>query len=166
MFLLTPRRSRFDNTKALKCVLLVEDDTNDALIACREFHKLNLKNSVFRVSTFKEMTAYLRREGEYSDREKYPAPAVIVVDMRLPGSDGLQVQAWLRSNLNFRQIPLILISSNENLIALKTAVELGADAWMTKPFRAEEFQRIAKRLHLDVEFEAERMESDDVCLAK
>jgi CheY-like chemotaxis protein len=150
--------NRAEGNGGLKCVLLVEDDTNDALMACRELSKLKLRNPVRRVQMFAEMVDYLKGEGQYAGVE-VPTPAVIVTDMRLPGGDGLQLQAWLRSTLKYKQIPIIAISSAERITQLRTAVDLGANAWMTKPFNGATFRQLAAKLRLELEFaEAPKLE--------
>jgi CheY-like chemotaxis protein len=136
-----------------KCVLFVEDNPDDFFCGCRALGKIKLANAVRQVSNADEMLEYLRAMDEYLNREKFPVPAVIIMDMRLPGMSGLEAQTMLRTNLRFRRIPIICISSSESIAQMQTAVELGADAWMLKPFSAVEFLNIARSLNLPLQFE-------------
>lgn len=149
----TEIRKRSELNSAPKCVLFVEDDLDDFSLACYALSTVRLRNKVRHVGSADEMLEYLRAMDEYLDREKYPRPAVIMMDMQLPGASGMEAQTMLRTNLRFRSIPIICISSSESIEQLKTAVELGADAWMLKPFSAVEFLNIARDLQLPLQFE-------------
>ena len=152
----TETRRFEDLNSAPRCVLFVEDNAEDYILACWQLAKAQLRNRVLRVSSADELLGYFRAMDQYLDQNRYPMPAVIVMDMHLPGAGGLEAQAMLRTNLRFRQTPIIVISSPENLALLKEAVELGADAWMIKPFDAREFVAIVQALNLPLFFDAPR----------
>jgi CheY-like chemotaxis protein len=149
----TEIRKRSDLNSARRCVLFVEDNVNDFLLACYAMSQIKLRNRVMHVGSADEMLEYLRGVDEYLDTDKYPLPAVIIMDMRLPGASGLEAHAMLRTSLRFRSIPIICISTSESITELKTAVSLGADAWMLKPFKAVEFLNLARDLDLPLEFD-------------
>jgi CheY-like chemotaxis protein len=140
----------------LKVVLFLEDDADDFVFARHQLKKLKLQNPVLRFPTGDDLMAYLRAQRDGGDRKTSSLPAVIIIDQRLPRSNGLAVQASLRASLQFRKIPLIAISSDDRINALKSAVQLGADAYLTKPFQSKEFLRLAFSLRLPLAFEAER----------
>jgi len=148
----TEIRKRNELDMAPKCVLFVEDNFDDFSMACYALSKIKLSNKVMHVGSADEMLEYLRAMDGYLDRDRFPVPAVIVMDMRLPGASGMEAQTMLRTNLRFRHIPVICISTSESLQQMKTAVELGADAWMLKPFSAVQFLNIARDLRLPLEF--------------
>ncbi|MGZ4961119.1 MAG: response regulator [Limisphaerales bacterium] len=149
----TEFKRREDLKKSPRCVLFVEDNMDDFVFAIYELAKVKLRNKIRRVSTADEMLRYLRGVDQYLDRTTFAVPAVIVLDLRLPDSDGLEAQAMLRSSLKFRRIPLITISDATNTEQLQTTVELGADASMMKPFKGVDFKSIAEELRLPLEFE-------------
>jgi CheY-like chemotaxis protein len=149
----TEIRRRTDLENQPKCVLFLEDDPVDFEIASIQLVKVHLRSKVVRVSTADELLEYLRAMEVYLDAEKFPVPAVIVIDQRLPGADGIEAQLMLRSNLRFNRIPIIAISSPDQIEKLKSAVDLGADAWMTKPFNGAEFRHIAQDFKLPLSFE-------------
>jgi CheY-like chemotaxis protein len=140
---------------ALGTVLFVEDNPDDYALAQYHLQKLKLRNPVHRAYSTDEMMAYLRGAGIYQDRMEYPFPEVIVMDLRLPGGSGLEAQALLRSTLKFRNVPIIAISSSERTGSLKSAVDLGADSYLCKPFNGVQFCRVALDLRLRLEFELE-----------
>jgi CheY-like chemotaxis protein len=149
----TEIRKKSELSAAPKCLLFVEDNLDDLWCARRALSKINLRNSVMHVGSADEMLEYLRAMDGYLDRDRFPVPAAIVMDMRLPGASGMEAQTMLRTNLLFRHIPIICISTSESIGQMKTAVELGADAWMLKPFSAVEFLNIARDLKLPLEFD-------------
>src|SRR4051794_16316486 len=135
----------------LKPVLFVEDDANDFHIAQRELRKMKLLNPIRHVSTVEEMAEYMSGEGKFRDREKFRTPEVILLDMHLRMGDGLDAAAWLRSKLKYRNVPIIAISGS-GTDRLNMAVDMGAHALMVKPFKAEEFAKVVKRLKLELRF--------------
>ena len=91
-------------------ILFVEDTEDHFIIAWHQLRKLGITNVVRRVGTVDEMIDYMSGVGVYDDRHEYPLPSVIVLDLRLPKRGGMEAQAWLRSKLKFRNIPIILTS--------------------------------------------------------
>jgi CheY-like chemotaxis protein len=159
----TEFRRLHDLQTAPRCILFVEDSPPDYEIACIQLKKVHLRNKTHCVSTSDEMLEYLRAMDLFLDRERFPMPAVIIMDQRLPGgASGLEAQQMLRADLRFRRIPIIAISSSEQIPILRAAMELGADAWMTKPFNGAEFRHIAQDLDLPVEFEEVNVEATTV----
>jgi CheY-like chemotaxis protein len=136
---------------ALPAILFVEDDADDFVVAKHELNKLNVRNPIHRVFSNDMLMDYLDGMGPYADRQKFPMPAVIMLDLRLPGITGLQIQAKLRVSLKLRHICIVMISSPECLTALKSAVQLGADGYMVKPFSADAFARLCDVLNLQLD---------------
>lgn len=149
----TEIRKRNELNTSPRCVLFVEENIDDFSLACYVLSQVKLHNKVIHVRSADEMLEYLRAMDEYLDRDKYPLPAVIVMDMRLPAATGMEAQTMLRTNLRFRHIPIICIGASESMEHLKAAVDLGADAWMLKPFSVAEFLKIVRDLKLPLQFE-------------
>ena len=137
----------------VKTVLLVEDDPNDAHLAMRELGKLGLRNPIIHISSVEDLIAYMTGDSIYADREKYPLPRVVLLDMHLKASDGLDGAAWLRSKSKFRKIAIIAISGS-GPERLQSAVAMGAHALMEKPFRTADFLNVIKKLGVDLNFDA------------
>jgi CheY-like chemotaxis protein len=133
-------------------ILFVEDNEDHFIIAWHQLRKIGIANVVRRVGTVDEMIDYMSGAGVYDDRKEHPLPAVIVLDLRLPKRGGMEAQAWLRSKLKFRNIPIILTSSPDMVTLLESAVRLGANAYMTKPFDGHEFRRLILEHKLPVQF--------------
>lgn len=133
-------------------ILFVEDNEDHFVLARHQLRKLKITNHAARVTTVDEMVAYLGGAGVYGDRTKYPLPTVIFLDLRLPQRGGLEAQAWLRSKLKYRNIPIVVISTPDMVTMLESAVRLGANARMTKPFNGQEFLRVVLEQKLPVTF--------------
>lgn len=142
------------NFAPLESILFVEDDSNDFIIARYQLEQLKVRNPIVHVPTATEMFAFLDGEEGYGNRRKYPLPAVIILDYLLPDRRGIEAQAIIRSSLKYRKIPIISISGDKRIAVLKQSVELGANAWMTKPFEPADFLAIIARLNLPIWFEA------------
>ena len=152
MKLVTELPEGVEVSSALKSVLLVENEP-EAVLARHELKRVGLRTCLQCVDSAGEMIAYLYGIEPYEDREKYPMPSVIILDLRLPGVDGLEAETWLRTKSEFRAVPLIVMGTKDLVNELILAVQLGADGWMLKPFNGDDFQRLAADLDLDVTFE-------------
>jgi CheY-like chemotaxis protein len=122
-------------------VLLVEDDLNDIFLVKRVFKLAHIPNPLQVVTDGQEAINYLRGEGRYADREVYPLPKLIVMDIKMPRMNGFEVLEWVkRDSKSLRRIPIVIVSSSDNLQDINRAYELGANAYMVKPvdFRAVE----------------------------
>ena len=149
----TEIRKRAEVMSAPRSILFVEDNLDDFIAATMALGKIHLRNKIIRVASADEMLNYLRGVSKYINQNRYALPAAVIMDMRLPRKDGIEAQAMLRCNLRLRHLPIISISSSENIEQLKNAVDLGADAWMLKPFSAVEFLNIARDLNLELQFD-------------
>ena len=128
-----------DNTQF--SVLLVEDDLNDIFLVKRAFKKARLQNPLNVVTDGQEAIHYLRGLGKYADRETYPLPTLIVMDIKMPRKTGFEVLEWVKGQGRpLRRIPIVIVSSSDNPSDINQAYELGANAYMVKPmdFRAVE----------------------------
>jgi len=149
------------STTGLKSILVVENWQYDESQIREEFKKLNVRNHVHCMETVSEMIAYLKGIEQYSDREEYPIPAVIVLDLNLRGVDGFEALEWVRTHQDFCAIPVLVIGREEQMGALRAAVKLGADDLMIKPFDGAEFTRIVRQRRLAVEFGPDLDETDN-----
>ena len=115
-------------------VLLVEDDLNDIFLVKRAFKMAQVKNPLQVVTDGQEAMLYLRGEGKYSDRDAFPLPKLVVMDIRMPRRSGFEVLDWVKGHGGaLRRIPIVVVSSSDNPDDINRAYELGANAYMVKP---------------------------------
>lgn len=122
-------------------ILLVEDDLNDIFLVKRAFKLARMQNPLQVVTDGQEAINYLRGEGKYADRETYPLPKLVVMDIKMPRRSGFDVLEWVKGSAQpLRRIPVVIVSASDSPADINRAYELGANAYMVKPmdFRAVE----------------------------
>ena len=127
-------------------ILLVEDEDNDATLLKMAFKMNNIPNPIQWAKDGAEAVAYLNGEGVYSNRELYPFPEVLIIDIKMPRMTGLELLAWMRDN-SFRVIPSIVMTSSRQDTDIEKAYELGANTYMIKPSSFNELQAVVKVIH-------------------
>jgi CheY-like chemotaxis protein len=125
-------------------ILLVEDETTDALLFRRALEKITKDPPIIEISNGDEAVEYLVGSGRYADRRKYPLPSLIVLDVKLPRRNGFEVLEWIRSQPdNLRFTPVLMLSSSDRSDDVEKSYSHGANSYMTKPFGTEEYTRMA-----------------------
>jgi len=123
-------------------VLLVEDDLNDIFLVKRAFKMAQLETPLQVVTDGEEATHYLSGDGKYADRETYPLPKLIVMDIKMPRMSGFDVLEWIKHDGALRRIPVIIVSSSDRPEDIDRAYELGANAYMVKPVSYRAVERL------------------------
>ncbi|SAK94555.1 response regulator protein [Caballeronia hypogeia] len=122
----------------LKPILLVEDNPNDLELTLVALDKSQLANEVIVARDGQEAIDYLTGEGEW--KERAPGnPAVILLDLKLPKIDGLEVLDMIRSNATLKSVPVVMLTSSREEQDLIRSYELGVNAYVVKPVEFAEF---------------------------
>ena len=129
-------------------ILLIEDDKNDRVLIKRAFSKANIVNSLQIVKNGEEAVDYLSGKGDFSDRDKYPLPILILLDLKLPRKSGYEVLSWIRQQPGFKRIPVIVFTSSEQISSINKAYELGANSYLVKPITFDALLNMIKTLNL------------------
>jgi len=127
-------------------ILLVEDDPNDILLMQRAFNKARLANPLEVVTDGEEAIAYLSGEGRFADRNRYPVPLMLLLDLKMPRRNGFEVLEWLKEHPEFNQIPVVVLTSSDQQPDVEKAFRLGARSYLTKPGRLEDLVSLMMRL--------------------
>ncbi len=130
-------------------ILLAEDEANDVFLMQRAFAKAKLINPVQVVSDGEMALSYLKGVGEFHDREKFPLPMLILLDLKLPRRSGLEVLAWIRDQEPpIRRIPVVVLTSSKQSNDVNRAYELGANSYLVKPVAFEGLLDMVKALEM------------------
>jgi CheY-like chemotaxis protein len=130
-----------------KTVLHVEDDPNDVLLFQHACQKACLALEVREVGDGDEALSYLRGTDRFGDREKYPFPHVVLLDLKMPRVNGFEVLTWMRSEEKLRRLPVIVLTSSNHVDDLKRAYEAGANSYLVKPLDFNSLVTLAKAVH-------------------
>ena len=122
----------------LKPIVLVEDNPNDLELTLVALERSQLANEVIVMRDGAEALDYLFRRAGYADRAG-GNPAVLLLDLKLPKVDGLQVLDAIRQNEELRSIPVVMLTSSREELDLSRAYQLGVNAYVVKPVEFKEF---------------------------
>jgi two-component system, response regulator len=125
-------------------ILLVEDNDDDVQLTLRAFRKSDLVSTVTVVRDGVEALDYLLATGEYASRNPDVMPDLVLLDIKLPRVDGVQVLERLRSHPRTRLIPIVILTSSAEPKDLLTCYTLGANSYVRKPI---DFQQFTNALH-------------------
>jgi CheY-like chemotaxis protein len=129
----------------LKKILLVEDNSEDAELTLIALGEHNLANRMVILHDGVEAIDYLFYKGKFSDR-KPETPAVILMDIKMPRMDGIEVLRKIKSSPELKTIPVVMLTSSREEPDLKTCYELGVNAYVVKPVNFKEFFEAVKLL--------------------
>jgi two-component system response regulator len=129
-------------------ILLVEDSEEDAELAIRALKKHKLSNKLHRVSDGAEALDFLFREGTYPGRSANGTPKVILLDLKLPKIDGLEVLRRIRASSSLRGIPVVVLTSSKEDSDLEQAYALGVNSYIVKPVQFDKFVEAVEQLGL------------------
>ena len=142
-------------------VLLAEDNSTDALMVQRAFKKANLLNPVQVVDDGDKAVAYLAGDGPYADREKYPLPVLLLLDLKLPRRSGLEVLEWLKQQPAIKRLPVVVLTSSKENADINRAYDLGANSYLVKPVDFDPLLELVKTLGLYWVVMNEKPETDN-----
>ena len=127
----------------IRVILLVEDLEDDILLVTRAFKKVGLTNPMQVVRDGEEAIDYLRGEGKYANRDEYPLPSLILLDLKLPKIDGFEVLTWVRAHPTLKTIPVLVLTSSDHIRDVNRAYELGANSFLVKQLDFDELSDAA-----------------------
>jgi len=120
-------------------ILLVEDSPDDVLLTRVAFQHAGISHRSVAVSDGEQAVQYLNCEGPYADRERFPIPRLILLDLEMPHMTGFEFLVWVRRESELRLLPVIAVSGSLYPPAVKRAYEAGANCFPAKPPDLTEF---------------------------
>jgi two-component system response regulator len=127
-------------------VLLVEDNPRDAELTIRAFKRNHLADRIFHVQDGAEALDFLFGRGNYAGRPVVALPRVILLDLKLPKVNGLEVLRRIKSDPHLQIIPVVIVTSSAEDPDLEKAYDLGANSYVIKPVQFEAFMDAMSKL--------------------
>jgi CheY-like chemotaxis protein len=127
-------------------VLLVEDNPDDAGLVIRELKKINLGNSLYHLSDGAEALDFIFGRGEFSERKVEDKPKVILLDLKMPKVDGLEVLRTIRDDDRTKLIPVVVMTSSREEQDIIRSYSLGVNAYVVKPVGFDNFSKAVAEL--------------------
>ncbi len=131
-----------------KFILLAEDDPNDVLLLERAFQKAGFGDILKKVRDGGEAIDYLSGKGIYADRERFPLPFLMLLDLKMPGTDGFEVLQWVRSEPELKRLLIVVLTSSNVQSDVDRAYELGANSYLIKPVGFNEMVNLIQRFEI------------------
>ena len=131
-----------------KSILLVEDNPDDEILTVRALKKNNILNDIIVVRDGAEALDYLFGAGSYADRDMTVMPQLILMDLKLPKIDGLEVLRRVRGNEKTRLLPVVVLTSSSEEQDMIESYSLGANSYIRKPVDFNQFSEAVKNLGL------------------
>jgi CheY-like chemotaxis protein len=116
-----------------RLILLSEDSDDDVVFVREAIRKAGIVNPTYRVRTGEAVIRYLSGQGVYADREIHPLPFLILLDLKLPRTNGFEALAWIRQQRMLKRIVVIMLSGSFLPEELVHAYDLGANSFLAKP---------------------------------
>ncbi len=127
-------------------ILLIEDNPDDVALIERSLRQSNIKNELIVLRDGAEALDWFLRTGDWSDRDPDIDPALILLDIRLPRIDGLEVLRRLREDESWSTAPIVILTSSQEEEDLFRSYELGANSYVRKPINFAEFSEAVREV--------------------
>ncbi len=126
--------------------LLVEDDEDQITLIHRAFQKANILNPLQVARSGQEAMVYLEGAGPFTNRDEFPLPKLILLDLKMPGISGFDVLRWLRQHPELRAIRVVVLTASSEIKDVNLAYQLGANSFLVKPVDFDDFVRLTQAI--------------------
>ena len=130
----------------LRPILAADDEVDDRFLLRRAIEKSGIANPLIAVTDGKEVVNYLGGVAPFNDRVKFPLPAILFLDLKMPVMTGFDVLRWLQSREEFKQMPVVVLTSSSDGSDREKAMALGATDYRVKPTNNLELARIVQEI--------------------
>jgi CheY-like chemotaxis protein len=135
-----------ETPSARPVILLVDDNPHDVVLIRLAFRKVGIIDTIQLVKDGAEAIRYINGEEPYSDRVKYPAPTLLLLDLKMPGANGFEVLRWIRSKEHLDSLVVVVMSGSKEDADIARAYELGANSYLVKPTKFEDLVKMMESL--------------------
>ena len=129
-------------------VLMVEDNSDDETLMLRELKKQNVANRITVVRDGAEALEFLFCTGAYAGRDPDDLPTVVLLDLKLPKIDGLEVLRRIRADERTKVLPVVVLTSSDEEQDIVDSYSFGANSYVRKPVDFDQFKEAVRQLHL------------------
>lgn len=127
-------------------ILLVEDNRMDVELTLDAFHEARLLNTIHVASDGQEALDYLLGRGSYADRNAFPLPGLVLLDLKLPGIDGFEVLRQVKSMPILKRLPIIILTSSKEEGDRALSYDHGANSYLVKPVSFDGFLGVVRQI--------------------
>jgi CheY-like chemotaxis protein len=127
-------------------ILIAEDREDDVLLIQRALKRAHVFIPIQIVRDGDETIAYLKGEDKFANRDEYPLPSLLLLDLKMPRTDGFEVLRWIRQQPGLKALRVIILTSSADILDVNKAYELGANSFLQKPMDFENFVGMSKFL--------------------
>src|SRR3954465_7938841 len=127
-------------------ILLAEDRDDDILLIRGAFLSAGFATRLLTVSNGEEAILYLAGEGKFANRTEYPFPQLLLLDLKMPRVDGFEVLRWVHARPELGRLPVIVLTSSDDLRDVTQAYQLGAKSFLVKPLDFLQFTETCKTI--------------------
>lgn len=127
-------------------ILMADDDEDDRLLTRDALQESKVLNELIFVENGMQLWYYLKGEGEYTDRAKFPLPGIILLDLNMPVMDGREVLKKIKSDSTLRRIPIVILTTSKAEEDKYRTYDLGAASYITKPVSFEALVELMRAL--------------------
>jgi CheY-like chemotaxis protein len=128
-------------------ILAAEDEETDRFILNLAFQKAKLPYPLVMVRDGSECVDYLSGVGDFADRTLHPLPVLLLLDLKMPRMHGFEVVEWLATRPEFKDLPVVVLSSSPDESDIQKARQLGARDYFVKPLLLDELVKILQQVH-------------------
>lgn len=128
-------------------ILLIEDDPGHARLIEKNLRRSNITNRITIINDGQQAIDYLFKEGNYTS-SAHPSPLLILLDLNLPGLDGYQILERLKGNNKTKHIPVIMLTTTDDIREVARCYSLGCNVYITKPVDYEQFSEAIRKIGL------------------
>jgi CheY-like chemotaxis protein len=114
-------------------ILLVDDREDDILLARQALEVTGILNPLYALSDGEEAVLYLEGFGPFANRNEFPLPDLVLLDIKMPKIDGFKVLKWIRAHSHLKSLPIVMLTSSDDADDISKAYHLGANAFLIKP---------------------------------
>jgi CheY-like chemotaxis protein len=128
-------------------VLVAEDREDDVILLRRSFEHVGFDTPVQYVRDGEQAIAYLAGKGRFANRDEYPLPSMLLLDLKMPRKNGFEVLEWIQQQPNLAELRTIVLTTSEDVVEVNRAYKLGAASFLTKPLNFTEFKDTIVAVH-------------------